>query len=98
MLFSLYGWSLFLEPEKLDKLPLVEADDHVVTDEDNRYAHLAALINHLLALLHIVRNVIFRVRDIVLLKELLAHLAEVAGWGGVNGDSLLVHGDFLVWG
>lgn len=88
----------FLEPKKLDELTLVEADDHIVTDEYNRHAHLAALVDHLLALLHVVRYVVFRVCNVVLLEELLTHLAEVTGWGGVNGDVLLIHGDFLVWG
>lgn len=97
MVFCLYCRSLFLEPKKLDELPLVEADDHVVSNEYNWYAHLAALINHFLALLHVVGHVMFRVCNVVLLEELLAHLAEVTGWGGVNGDSLLIHGDFLVW-
>ena len=96
MLFGLCRRCLLLEPKEFNKLSLVEADDHVVTNEDDRNAHLAALVDHFLALLHVVRHVMFRVRDIVLLEELLAHLAKVTGWRGVNCDVLLIHGDFLV--
>ncbi len=96
MLCCLRCRSLLFETKEFDKLPLVEADDHIVTDEYYRHAHLATLIDHLLALLHIVRHVIFRVRNVVLFEELLAHLAEVASRGGVNSDVLLIHGDFLV--
>ena len=96
MLCGLCCWSLFLETKELNKLPLVEANNHIVTDEYNWHTHLAALINHLLTLLHIIRHVMFRVCDVILLEELLTHLAEVTGWGGVNGDVLLIHGDFLV--
>src|SRR5690606_3497528 len=81
--------SLAPDTQKLDELVLIEPDNHVVADEDDRNAHLAALINHLLALLHVGCNVMLRVCDVVLLEELLAHLAEVTGGGGVNSDGLI---------
>lgn len=68
---------------------LIEAYDHLVADEDYRDAHLTALVDHLLALLHVGCDIELGVGNIVCLEVLLAHLAEVAGWGGVDGDSLI---------
>lgn len=88
---ALCGGYLSFKSEELNELPLVETNNHVVSDEYNGYAHLAALINHFLTLLHIGCNIVLRVRNVILLEELLAHLAEVTSWGGVNSDSLLIH-------
>lgn len=83
--------SLSFKPKELNKLALIKADNHVIPDEDYRHSHLTAFINHLLSLLHIGRNVVLSVGNIVLLKKLFAHLAKMAGWGCVNGDGLLIH-------
>ena len=69
---------------------LVETDDHIRADENDRHSHLARLLNHFLALLEVVSNVEFGVSNALLLQEILGHLAEVAGRGAINGN-LLVH-------
>lgn len=74
---------------------LIETDDHLVADEYDWNAHLAALLYHFLALLDVSCNVVFRVLDIVRLKKLLAHLAKMAGRGGVNSYGLLFHKSVL---
>jgi hypothetical protein len=42
-----------LEAKKAAELLLVVADDNVLTDGDDRNAHLAGLLDHLLPLFHI---------------------------------------------
>lgn len=68
---------------------LIKADGYLLAYHDDRYAHLAGLLDHLLALLEVSCHVDFRVVDVVGLEILLAHLAEMAGRGGVNGDVLI---------
>lgn len=70
--------------EKLSKTILVKADNHIVTNEDNRYTHLTALVDHFLTLFKISSNIMLAVGYVVLLEELLGHLAEVTGWGCIN--------------
>lgn len=89
--------SLSFDTKKLVEATLIETDDHLLADEYDRNAHLAALLDHLLTLLHISGDVVLRIGHVVFLKVLLAHLAEVTGRGGVDGNGL-VHGDFLVCG
>ena len=80
--------SLFRNPHEFDDLFLVETDDHIVTYHDDRYAHLRGDVEHLLALLDVLGNVVIGVLDAVLAKELLGHLAEMACWGRVDIDGL----------
>lgn len=81
---------LCADAKELGELALVKTHNHIFANEDDRNAHLAALINHLLTLLHVCCDIEFVVGDIVLLKEFLCHLAEMTGRGSVNGD-LCIH-------
>lgn len=76
------------------ELLLIEADDELIPYEDYGYSHLTALVDHLLALLHVGGNVVFRVLDIVLREELLGELAKMARRGAINGD-WFIHRLFL---
>jgi hypothetical protein len=67
---------------------LVEADDELVADKDDRHAHLPGPLYHLLALLEVVRDIVLGIRDVMLLEKLFAHLTKVAGRGAVDGDGL----------
>ena len=75
---------LILHPEELSNLWLVEADNHVSPDEDDRYTHLATLLNHGRAIFFVLRDIVFGISDIVGLEKFFGHLAEVAGRRGVN--------------
>jgi hypothetical protein len=75
-----------LDTERVGNDFFVESDDELVSDLDDWYAHLVGLIDHFLALLEIRRDVVFGIRDIVGLEEILGQAAEVAGRGAVNGD------------
>src|SRR3989344_4603885 len=68
---------------------LVKTDNHLITHEDNRDTHLTRLLNHFLTLREVVRHIKFGISDILALKEILGHLAEVAGRGAVNSDGFV---------
>lgn len=63
---------------------LIETDDHLVADEDNRNAHLTGLAYHLLALLEVLSYIVVSESDALFLEEILGHLAEVARRRAVN--------------
>lgn len=86
--FDLLGCLLLFGRKKFIKAILIEAYDEFFVDRDNWYAHLTTLIDHFLALLEIVSNIMLRIRDIALGKVLLGHLAKVARRRAVDGDSL----------
>jgi len=77
-------------PERFLQFFLVESDDHIVVDKDNRYSHLAGALNHFFALNQVRGNIMFGVGNIALLEKILCHLAEMAGRGTVDGN--LLHG------
>jgi len=79
-------WCALCNAKKLREAPPIKADDHFAADKDNRHTHLAALVDHFSALLLICCNIVLGVLHVICSEELLAHLAEVAGWCGVNGD------------
>jgi hypothetical protein len=66
------------------ELWFVVADDHLIVDEDDWHAHLAAFFDHFRSLAGIGADVEFGVGDIVGLKKFLGHFAEFAIDRGVN--------------
>lgn len=77
--------------EQLLEPILIESDDEIGADRDDRHAHLAALFYHLLALRKIGGDVVLGVLHAVLAEEFLRRLAEVAGRRRVNGDLFCLH-------
>lgn len=69
--------------------PLVKADYHFISDENNRYAHLSRFLYHFLALLEIMRDVVFSVGDALFFEKIFGHLAEMAGRGAVDSNSFV---------
>lgn len=65
---------------------LIETDDHLIADEDDRHAHLAGFLYHFLALLKVARDIVVSEADSLLLEKVLGHLAEMASRGAVNSD------------
>ena len=49
-----------------------------------RYSHLAALLDHFLALHEIAREVILSKLDVILIKEFFCRVAEMASRCGIN--------------
>jgi hypothetical protein len=68
---------------------LVKTDNQIVADKDDGHAHLTRLLNHFLALLEIMRDIVFGIVDALILQKILCHLAEVTGRRAVNGDSFI---------
>ena len=90
IVFLPFFFTLLFNAQKLVDARLVEANEHVVADVNNRYAHLAAFFNHFLALIKIFSNVVVFKRYTLLLKIVLCHVAEMTGGSAVDSD-FLVH-------
>jgi len=91
----LYFPSLRSCAEERFELWLIKANDHFLVHQEDRYAHLAALLDHFLALLKIACDIVLSVLNVALLKKFLSHLAEVTGWCAVN-CYVLIHTSSLV--
>jgi hypothetical protein len=78
-----------------DEPLLVKTDNQLIAHKYHGDTHLARLLDHLLALLQVASDVELGVADILLLKEILSHLAEVAGRRAVDGD-FFIHMFLLV--
>jgi hypothetical protein len=50
---------------------------------------LAGLLNHFLTLVEIVCDIVFGIANVLFLKEIFGHLAEMAGRGAVNSDGFI---------
>src|SRR3990167_6387796 len=77
---------LGLYPELGGEFLAVKADHNVASDDDDRHAQLARHLDHLLALSRVACHVVAGVLYPLFGKELLGHLAKVAGRRRVNGD------------
>lgn len=73
-----------LETQEQSDFLLVKPDDHVITDQYDRYTHLTAFGDELISFFGILGDVVFRVFDVVLLEKLFGHLAIDAGGGGID--------------
>lgn len=70
-------------------MPLVKPDNHLISDEDDWYAHLTTAVDHLFALLKIRGHVVIRERNVVRREEFLRCMTEVTCRRRVNGNRLL---------
>ena len=75
---------LSLYAEEFGEARLVESNDHVFGNHDDRDTHLSAHFDHLLPLLDIRLHIIFIELNIILLKKVLCHFAIHAGWCRVD--------------
>ncbi len=64
--------------QKLLNLWLIETNDNVVADNDNRHAHLPAFLYHFRALGLVLAHIEILKDDFVLCKEILGHMTEMA--------------------
>jgi hypothetical protein len=82
---------LLSDTEELDDLWLVEADDNLVINDDDWHAHLTTFCDHFLSLLLIRCYIDIDELHILLLKEVLCHVAEVAARCTVYSDCVHNH-------
>ena len=66
--------------QKLAQAIFVEADDKLVTDCNNRHAHLSALLDHFLASRQISSYIVFSKLHIVGSKHFFGRVAEMTRW------------------
>ncbi len=74
-----YGRSYVLDFEQLLDFWLVETDDDLAANENDRHAHLTALLYHLLPPLGVNRHIVFGIGDSLLLEEDLRRVAIDTG-------------------
>ena len=81
------GWGkLASNVQKFVDLGLVEADDDVLADLDDRHAHLTAHLLHIAGGHRVARDVDLLEFDVVGPEILHGPLAPTAGWGCKNDD------------
>ncbi len=80
-----------LQTKLLTQSIFVKTYYQVASNEDDRNAHLPALLDHFVALLHVCRNVVLGVGYFIFSKKLLCHVTEMAGRSAVNGYWLHTH-------
>ncbi len=73
-----------LETEEFAQLRLIETNDDIVADANDRHTHLLRHLNHFLALLCVSRYIMFGILDIVGSEKFLGSMAEVADRRTVN--------------
>ena len=84
------------QTERSDDPLSVKTDDDVITDSNNWHTHLTALLNHLLALFKVARDVDVGELHVIGGKEILCRVAKGAGRSRINGDLFLVHRTMLI--
>ena len=71
---------------------MVETDDDLTADDDDRHAHLPGHLHHLLAFFHVFGDIVVGKGNAVLFEKILRHVAKMTGRRAIDCDRLFSHG------